>query len=73
VSAPNPSKPTDATPIPWTDEPADGLLPAWYMPAATARVRGRGRRGLIAGIVLALVVINSVGLCVTYGLAEIAW
>jgi hypothetical protein len=43
------------------------------MPAATARVRGRARRGLIAGIVLALVVINSVGLCVTYGLAEIAW
>jgi hypothetical protein len=43
------------------------------MPAATGRARGRGRRGLIAGIVLALVVINSVGLCVTYGLAEIAW
>jgi hypothetical protein len=67
------SRPSAATPVPWADEPDDGLLPAWYMPAATGRARGRGRRGLIAGIVLALVVINSVGLCVTYGLAEIAW
>jgi hypothetical protein len=73
VSAPSPSRASDDTPALWPDEPADGLLPAWYMPAATARVRGRARRGLIAGIVLALVAINSVGLCVTYGLAEIAW
>ena len=73
MSAPSPSQRSDGTPVPWPDEPADGLLPAWYMPAATARVRGRARRGLIAGIVLALVAINSVGLCVTYGLAEIAW
>jgi hypothetical protein len=73
VSAAPPSRPSDATPVPWTEEPDDGLLPAWYMPAATARVRGRGRRTLIAGIVLGLIVINSVGLCVTYGIAEIAW
>jgi hypothetical protein len=39
----------------------------------TVSTRSRTRRGLIAGIVLALVVINSVGLCVTYGVAEIAW
>jgi hypothetical protein len=31
------------------------------------------RRGLIGGIVVALVAINSAGLCVTYGLPEIAW
>jgi hypothetical protein len=62
-----------AQPVPWAAEPADGLLPAWYMPPARARVRTRGRRGVIATIVLALVVVNSVGLCVTYGLAEIAW
>jgi hypothetical protein len=71
VSARTPSRRSDG--VPWRDDSAGGLLPEWYMPAATARVRGRARRGLIAGIVLALVVINSVGLCVTYGLAEIAW
>jgi hypothetical protein len=63
----------DAVPVPWATESSDGLLPEWYMPAATSRARGRTRRGLIAGIVLTLVLINSVGLCVTYGLAEIAW
>jgi len=63
----------DAVPISLSTEPVGGLLPEWYMPAATSRVRGPVRRGLISGIVLALVVINGAGLCVTYGLPEIAW
>ena len=63
----------DAVPISFSIDAAGGLLPDWYMPAASSPVRGPVRRALIGGIVLALLVINSVGLCVTYGFAEIAW
>jgi hypothetical protein len=50
-----------------------GLLPEWYMPAVQ-RVDRRPRRVLaVAVIVGALLVVNGAGLCVTYGLPEIAW
>ncbi len=50
-----------------------GLLPAWYMPAPIARGGSRRRRVVIAGVILALLVVNGAGLCVTSGFAEIAW
>lgn len=65
-------------PIPADAEPFGGsvtspLLPAWYMPAPQAG-RGGVRRGLaVAAIVGSLLVVNGVGLCVTYGIPEIAW
>ena len=62
----------DAVPFRPDGEPA-GLLPAWYMPVPMARAAGRRRRWVIGTITLALVVINGAGLCVTYGIAEIAW
>jgi hypothetical protein len=63
----------DAVAISFGADSATGLLPAWYMPAATSSVRGPVRRGLVAGLVVALLVINGAGLCVTYGFPEIAW
>lgn len=55
------------------DETSPALLPGWYMPPAVARATGRARRVVIASIVGALVVVNAAGLCVTFGLPEIAW
>jgi hypothetical protein len=51
----------------------DALLPDWYMPAPMLRRAGRTRRVVLAGIIGALLVVNAAGLCVTYGLPEIAW
>jgi hypothetical protein len=61
----------DAIPIGTGDE--HGLLPSWYMPAPRLRGGGRGRRLVIAAFIGALLVVNGVGLCVTYGFPEIAW
>lgn len=63
----------DAVPISLGIDDEGGLLPAWYMPAASSPVRGPVRRVVIGGIVLALLVVNAAGLCVTYGFPEIAW
>jgi len=51
----------------------EALLPSWYMPAPMAAPgRHRRRRTLIvAGLVAALVIVNGVGLCVTYGIPEV--
>jgi hypothetical protein len=49
------------------------LLPAWYMPRPAASGGGRLRRLVIAGVVGALLVVSGAGLCVTYGIAQIAW
>ena len=51
----------------------DPLLPSWYMPAPMAAGgRHRGRRSLVVGgLVAALVIVNGVGLCVTYGIPEV--
>ena len=73
--AADPDQPIDADAVPISSSPdvGNGLLPAWYMPAPTVRVRGRVRRAVIGSVVLALLVINAAGLCVTYGFPEIAW
>ena len=71
----DPDQPLDPDAVPFsvpTDE-AGGLLPDWYMPVASSPVRGRVRRTVVGGIVVALLVINGVGLCVTSGFVEIAW
>jgi hypothetical protein len=61
----------DAIPIGTDDD--RGLLPSWYMPAPRLRGGGRCRRLVIATLIGALLVVNGVGLCVTYGFPEIAW
>ena len=49
------------------------LLPSWYMPAPASGVRApRGARSVIAVIIAAFLVINALGLCITYGVLTIA-
>jgi hypothetical protein len=59
--------------VPFGMDEDHGLLPSWYMPAPRLRGGGRGRRLVIATLIGALLVVNGVGLCVTYGFPEIAW
>jgi hypothetical protein len=62
----------DALPFSVSADETGGLLPDWYMPVASP-VRGRVRRTVARGIVVALIVINGAGLCVTSGFVELAW
>jgi hypothetical protein len=70
---PDPPLGDHALPLPSSPALRQGLLPDWYMPARASRIRGRARRWLLASVGLGLLVINGVGLCVTYGVPEIAW
>lgn len=64
----------DAVPLPSSSAAmATGLLPEWYMPAPRSMGGGPLRRWLIGGLVVALLSVSGAGLCVTYGLPEIAW
>jgi hypothetical protein len=63
----------DAVPITIAAPGTPGLLPEWYMPAPMSTARGRARRLLLGVLVVALVVINGAGLCVTFGIPELAW
>ena len=49
-----------------------GLLPTWYMPAPSGTQRGTGTRVAIGFIVAGFVLINALGLCVTYGVVSLA-
>ena len=48
------------------------LLPDWYMPAPGGFTRSRRRAAVVVLIIVALVAVNAVGLCVTWGHLEIA-
>jgi len=62
----------DAVPF-GVGDPGTGLLPSWYMPAPLSSGGGRHRRRavVITGLVAAMVIVNAVGLCVTYGIPEV--
>ena len=47
-------------------------LPLWYMPPVTARAGGGWRVPIVASVVLALLFINALGLCITYGVLAVA-
>ena len=61
--------------LPLAAEGADeqSLLPSWYMPAPQSFVRSRSRRTVAWVFVGSLLLLNAAGLCVTYGVVEIAW
>ena len=69
---PNAPIPDDAVPFGSTDGLAVELLPSWYMPAPSLR-RSRKRTVVFAGIVFALLALNVMGLCVTYGVPDPVW
>lgn len=64
--------PDDAVPFGTGDGLAVELLPSWYMP--TPSLRRSPRRTLVfAGVVFSLLIINVMGLCVTYGVPDPVW
>lgn len=62
----------DAVPLAEYLETTDGLLPAWYMPAAQGRVRSRWKIALLIVLIVAFLLIDGVGLCNTYGQLVVA-
>ena len=66
--AADPDAPVDDDARPLTEAGADGLLPAWYMPAPTTRRRLTGWRRRVALLsISSFIAINAYGLCSTYG------
>jgi hypothetical protein len=58
--------------VPFVVDGGLDLLPGWYMPAAQA-AGSTSRRRLVVGVVIgSLVVLNALGLCVTYGSVVVA-
>ena len=67
---PEPELGPDAIPFtPYRNQPS-ASLPLWYMPPVTARAAGGWRLPVVASVVLALLLINALGLCITYGVAR---
>jgi hypothetical protein len=72
--AADPDESLDADAVPFESELRDegSLLPAWYMPVPARFDRTGGRSVVALVIVGALLALNALGLCVTYGYLEIA-
>lgn len=72
--AADPDQEIDVDAVPFGADDTDrSLLPEWYMPAARGFDRRPRRVLTVALVVGALVLVNGAGLCVTYGMPEIAW
>lgn len=72
--AADPDAPVPADAIPFGHAEAQlELLPEWYMPAPRRVDRRPSRVLAVTAIVVGLLIVNGAGLCVTYGLPEIAW
>jgi hypothetical protein len=70
---PHAALPDDAVPFASMAEADEGgLLPSWYMPAATGGPRTHPRRGIALGLTGTFLLINAAGLCCTYGHIVIA-
>ncbi len=67
--AADPDLPFDLDAEPMAFGQADGLLPSWYMPAPARSTPWRSRTMGI--LILAIIGVNAMGLCVTYGFPEI--
>jgi hypothetical protein len=71
-----PSDPFAPDAVPFGGGDHDGvaatLLPDWYMPAPSLR-RTSTRTVVFSSLVLALLVIDVMGLCVTYGFPDPVW
>ena len=69
---PDPVIHADAVPFAALHGEYGDLLPAWYMPAPCATGGSRRRNAMVATVVIAsLLLVNALGLCVTYGRLEI--
>jgi hypothetical protein len=73
--AADPDQPLDDTAVPLSPYATapDGPLPMWYMPPAMSRAAvGGWRTPVVVAIVAAFLLINALGLCITYGQLVIA-
>ncbi|HLN05480.1 MAG TPA: hypothetical protein VK217_04335 [Acidimicrobiales bacterium] len=57
----------DAIPFALCLAQSAGLLPQWYMPPPATRSGGKWRTPVVLAIVVALLLIEALGLCSTYG------
>jgi hypothetical protein len=67
--AADPDAPLDEDAVSWSPEPADALLPGWYMPAVAGGLpllQG-WRRRVVLLVIASFLLINAWGLCSTYG------
>jgi len=71
--AADPDAPIDDDAVPFGQRTGGALLPDWYMPVPDTLTRSTGTRATVGVIVLSLLALNAVGLCVTYGVIEVAW
>ena len=71
--AADPDAPFDDDAVPFGGVVESPLLPAWYMPLPQSTGRSPRRVLAVTVIIAALLIVNGAGLCVTYGLPEIAW
>ena len=66
--AADPDQPIDAGAVPWTmGGGGSGLLPDWYMPAPVRHRREPWQVAVVVTLIVAFLVINGLGLCITYG------
>jgi hypothetical protein len=72
--AADPDEPLAPDAIPWdASSPAMGPpLPSWYMPAPMARVGQPRRKRVVFGLIVAFLVTDALGFCLTYGQLVVA-
>lgn len=63
----------DAVPFATLVGELEPLLPEWYMPAPSGRVRYGWRSTVCVVMAAGLVFINGCGICITNGWAELPW
>jgi hypothetical protein len=71
--AADPDAPIDDDAMPFGQRDGAALLPDWYMPVPSASAKTKRTRAAVGVIVLSLLALNAAGLCVTYGVIEVAW
>ncbi len=71
--AADPDAPIDDDAVPFGQREGGALLPDWYMPVPVGLARSPRKRAAVGVIVLSLLALNAAGLCVTYGVIEVAW
>jgi hypothetical protein len=57
----------DATPLDPYSHQSFGLLPGWYMPPVIAGASRRWQTPVVVAIIAAFLLIDALGLCITYG------
>ncbi len=71
--AADPTEMLDDDAVPFDAGAPAGLLPDWYMPAPQFGAGSRRRPAVVAVVVTSLLLLNALGLCVTYGSVVVAW